>query len=203
MAAPIVNNNSIEKTGFCLTSDGFYYYGEQYKYDDVIQTEYVKSIYQRSHVGIGVTSSSTSVGFTILMKTGQIVKIIEQISWKTDKCEPEKAESFFNIISQKTLRNRALIYDKQVKEQGCFEYSGWNFFPKDKKIVDTKRNETYFINETTFSREYGVVHVSRRNEGLGSKFLKKVVGGGRSISTIRDTDVFFALLKHYFNLAWS
>jgi hypothetical protein len=83
--------------------------------------------------------------------------------------------------------------------KGFFEYSGWFFYPKERKIVEAQKNREYQIDSIRLVKSYGWIRVERMKESLGDK-LKKKITGNIGINTILDTDVFYSLLKHFFNL---
>ncbi len=204
MVAPLANKNSLEKTGFKLANDGFVYHGSSYKFDNVIQTKYIRTVFQRKQPGFGVLSTLHGIAFELLMNTGQEIKVIDQPTWTSGNtlADVEHVQKIFDEISQKSWNIRVQKYENQIKERGYYSYAGWDFYPKEKKIFHVKTNKPYFINTTNFSREFGFVHVASKDEGIGAKLLKKVVGS-RGIDTIIDTDVFFALFKHYFGIQWN
>ncbi|GAB6268834.1 MAG: hypothetical protein STSR0002_15760 [Smithella sp.] len=204
MVAPLRNKNSLEQTGFQLTDNGFIFYGSSYKYDDVVETKFVKSVFEVKQVGLGIIGRSTSISFKLLMNTGEIIQLTEQPTLISNNSlsDVERVQNIFNAISQKTWNNRVKKYEKQIQERGFFNYCGWNFYPQQKKVVDVEENRTYFANSTNFLKEYDIITVVSKDEGIGSKLLRKIGYKPRIINTITDTDVFFALLKHYFNLQW-
>ena len=88
-----------------------------------------------------------------------------------------------------------------MNEVGYYEYNGWRLYPKQRKIQDLKNNKYFDLNSVNLLKGYGFITVKEKNEGLGSKLFKSLVGGEVGIGTLIDTDVFFALLKHYFGIS--
>ena len=94
-------------------------------------------------------------------------------------------------------------FPRQVNDAGYYEYNGWRFYPQQRKIQHLKNNRYYDLSSINLLKSYGFVAVKEKNEGLGSKLFKSLVGNQVGIGTLIDTDVFFALLKHYFGISWS
>jgi len=60
----------------------------------------------------------------------------------------------------------------------------------------------YASQTSKFMRSFGFIEVISEVDGPGARLSQKIKGRV-GIGTLQDTDVFFALLKHYFNLTWS
>lgn len=204
MVAAFTKKNTLEQTGFKLTAEGFVHRGINYKFDEVTETGIYRSVFEHKYVAMGMSTFHHSVSILFVMKSGENVQITEQPTLLHDSTENkvEFIENAFNIISNRTFQNRSQKYVKQIEENGFFEYANWHFYPEQQKIIDVEKKRAYPIKTTKFLKQYGFISVVNQADGFGEKIIRKI-NGDRGISTIRDTDVFFALLKHFFNLAWN
>lgn len=195
MVAPLRKKNSLEQTGFQLTETGFIYYGMQYKFDDVVETRIIKMV---------SSEYDYSISIILVMNTGITIQVTEQPTWTSNSKinNVQHIDEMFHRVSKKTWENRVNKYIRQVKELGYFDYCGWRFYPNQQKIVDIEKDRAYQINSTKFLRSYGYITVASMEVGLGAKILRRIIDKPRVINTIIDTDVFFALLKHYFHMQW-
>lgn len=204
MVAALKKKYTLAKTGFQLTDTGFLYQGTPYLFDDVVGTRIVRRVLETKYVTGDSLSKDHSIGVVFIMKSGDLLQIIEQPTWTSgSKLDNVKTiEEMFETVSRKTWDQRVNKYTRQVSELGYFDYSGWHLYPKEQKIVDIEKGQTYLISETTFSKGYGFIAVRKKDEGIGQKLLRKIVTSERGINTLQDTDVFFALFKQYFKLQW-
>ena len=204
MVAPLKKKHTLAQTGFQLTDTGFLYQGTPYRFADVIETKRFRSVLETKFVTGDSISKDHSISVVFVMNSGVNIQLTEQPTWtsgsKVDNVE--QIEQIFETVSRKTWENRIGKYTRQVDELGYFDYGGWRLYPKRLQIVDIEKAETYDILETTFSKRYGFIALTKKNAGIGSRLLRKMITGERGISTLVDTDVFFALLKHYFRLEW-
>jgi hypothetical protein len=200
MVAPLFKKNSLEQTSFELTESGFLYKGKNYYFKDVIEASRLRHVLETKFVMVG-SDYTHGISILFLMNSGEKVQLTESPTWfsnsKIDKIE--KIEKIFALVSEKTFQNRAKKYLDQVESKGFFEYSGWFFYPKERKIVEAQKNREYQIDSIRLVKSYGWIRVERMKESLGDK-LKKKITGNIGINTILDTDVFYSLLKHFFNL---
>jgi len=203
MVAASKKKNTLEQTGFALTDDGFTYCNKSYRFLDVIETRILRSVLEHKVILVG-SEYHHSVSIMIGVKSGELLQVTEQPTWLSDSKlnSVEHVENLFSVISQKSWDNRVRKYTKQVNDVGCYEYNGWRFYPQQRKFHDTKSNKFYELSSVNLLKRYGFVAVKPKNEGLGSKFIRSLAGGQVGIGTLIDTDVFFALLKHFFDISW-
>ncbi|MEY3785804.1 MAG: hypothetical protein RLZ75_9 [Pseudomonadota bacterium] len=203
MAAPLFKKNTLEQTGFKLLNDGFIYSGINYKFEDVLVTGAYRSTLETKHLMIG-SDFTHSISIIFKMQTGETVQVTEQPTWLSNsKLEKvEQIQNIFNIVSEKTFQNRVNKYLTQVEKQGFFEYAGWLFYPEQKKIIDNIKKRAYSIKTTTLLKGYGYIQVKSEADGIGTKINNYLISGYPVISTLENTDVFFALLKHFFDFEW-
>jgi hypothetical protein len=205
MAAPLKKKNTLEQTGFELVEDGFIYQNKIYKFTDVIETRIFRSILEQKVVFVG-SDYHHSVSVVIGVKSGEILQITEQPTWLSNSklSSVEYIENAFAVISQKSWDNRIVKYTKNLDDLGYFEYNGWRFYTKQRKIQNIHYNKYYDLSSINFGKRYGFITVKEKIEGIGSKLIKKLVGGREvGIGTLIDTDVFFYLLKQYFGVYWA
>ena len=204
MVAAFKKKNTLEQTGFALTDDGFTYCNKSYRFDDVIETRILRSVLEHKVILVG-SDYHHSVSIMIGVKSGELLQVTEQPTWLSDSklSSVEHVENIFSVISQKSWDNRVQKYTRQVNDVGYYEYSGWRFYPNQRKIQEIKNKKYYALNSVNFLKSYGFIAVKEKNESLGSKLIKSLVGGQVGIVTLVDTDVFFSLLKHFFGMSWS
>ncbi|MCI5115544.1 MAG: hypothetical protein D3921_14005 [Candidatus Electrothrix sp. AW1] len=201
MVAPLKKKNTLEQTGFTLTEEGFTYKGISYHLNDVVEAKIFRHRLETKQIGIG-SYFTHSISVIFSMKTGENVQLTEQPTFFSNSklSKVERIQEIFNVISEKTFKNRLQKYLIQLENQGYFEYSGWHFDPEHSKIINTKTKRAYLINEVKLMKSYGFIEVVESN-GIGSK-IRRNIKGKVGINTLGDGDVFFALLKHLFGLSW-
>lgn len=204
MVAAFKKKNTLEQTGFSLTDAGFTYNNKIYRFEDVIETRIIRSVLEHRVILVG-SEYHHSISIMIAIKSGELLQVTEQPTWLSDSklSSVEHVENLFSVIAQKSWDNRVLKYTKNIDDLGYFEYNGWRFYTQQRKIQDIKNNKYYDLSSVNFLKSYGFIQVKEKNEGLGSKLIKSLVGGQVGIGTLIDTDVFFALLKHFFDVSWS
>jgi len=204
MVAALKKKNTLKQTEFALTDGGFTYCNKIYRFEDVIETRIARSVLEHKIILVG-SDYHHSISIMIGIKTGEMLQVTEQPTWLSDSklSSVEYVENLFSVISQKSWDNRVQKYTNQVNDFGYYEYNGWRLYPTHRKIQCLKNNKYYNLNSVTFLKSYGFIAVEEKNEGIGSKLIKSIVGGQVGIGTLIDTDVFFALLKHFFGISWS
>ena len=198
MVSALSKKNTLEQTAFRLTDSGFIYRGKQYDFEDVIEASRFRQVLQTKVVMVG-SDYTHGISILFVMTSGDRIQLTEQPTWlsnsKIDKIE--EIEKIFAIVSEKTFQNRAKKYLAQVEGNGFFEYAGWHFFPKERKILECEKNRAYPIDSIRLLKSYGFVQVVKKEESFGDKITKKLrrtVG----INTIRNTDVFFCSFRAFF-----
>lgn len=203
MVAAFKKKNTLEQTGFSLIDDGFTYCNKIYRFEDVVETRIARSVLEHKVILVG-SEYHHSVSVVIGVNSGELLQVTEQPTWLSNSklSSVEYVEKIFAIISQNSWDNRVLKYTKNLDAFGYFEYNGWRFYVKQRRIQNINSNKYYDLNSVNLLKSYGFIAVKEINEGLGTKFFKSLVGGQVGIGTMLDTDVFFALLKHFFNISW-
>ena len=204
MVAAFKKKNTIEETGFNLVAEGFTYRNRQYKFEDVIETRIFRSVLEHKVVLVG-SDYHHSISVMFLTKSGEELQVTEQPTWLSNSkiSSIEHVEKIFSIISQKTWDTRVKKYTSQVAELGFFVYGGWRIYPTERRLMLLKNSKFFDFSDVNFGKKYGFVTVTEKSRGFGAQLLGKIVNTEVGISTIADTDVFFALLKHYFNISWN
>lgn len=204
MVAAFKKKNTLEQTGFSLTDDGFTHCNKFYRFDDVIETRIFRSVLEHKVILVG-SDYHHSVSIMIRVKSGELLQVTEQPTWLSNSklSSVEHVESLFSVISQKSWDHRVQKYTRQVNDVGYYEYNRWRFYPNQRKIQYLENNKYYDLNSVNFLKSYGFIAVNEKNASLSSKLIKNLVGGQVGIGTVIDTDVFFALLKHFFGISWS
>jgi hypothetical protein len=209
MIAPLFQKNSLEQTQFELREVGFVYKGRSYTFDDVIETRSYRVTHQTHHVPAGFTSEhDPAIGVVLVLKDGERIQITEQSTLLSSSKQErvDRLQHAFDKVCAKTFKQRTQKYVNQVSAHGYFEYSGWRFTPAQRKLTEVATGRAHSVEQLSFMRRYGFIELVPTGEGLAAKLLRKskTEWSGRlfGIETLTDTDVFFALLKHYFQLAW-
>lgn len=204
MCAALTKKNTLKQTGFDVDNLGLKYRNKHYRFDDVVGIKIVRHVLETKVIGVG-SEFDHSISIIILVKSGEHIQVTEQPTWLSNSKlnSVEHIERMFSVIAQKSWNNRLNKYIEQVKNNGYYEYDGWRFYTQKMKIQDLANNKTYDLNATTLSRYPTYLVVKEKNEGLGIKIFKSLVGKEVIIGTMLDTDVFFTLFKHYFKRSWS
>lgn len=204
MVAAFKKKNTLEITGFALVNDGFIYRNKVYRFDEVIETRIIRSVLEHKVILVG-SDYHHSVSIIIGIKSGEMLQITEQPTWLSDSklSSVEHVENLFSVISQKSWDNRVNKYTQHINDRGYFEYNGWYFYIKQRKIQNINDNKYYDLSSVNLLKSYGFIAVKEKSEGITSKIIKALAGGQVGIGTLIDTDVFFVLLKHYFGISWA
>lgn len=204
MVAPLRNKNSVSQNGFALIPGGFTHTGRNYRFEDVEETRIYRTALEHKVILVG-SSYHYAISVIFGMKNGENIQVTEQPTWTSDSDDNiiAKIEQAFAEISKQSWNTRVKKYQDQVAERGFYEYNGWRFYPKERKLQDLSSKKYYFLDSTELGKSYGFISVKDRNEGIGAKLFKMMSSNAVGIGTLIDTDVFFALLKHHFGLSWN
>lgn len=204
MVAALKPKNTVKQHGFALVPGGFTHGGRVHRFEDVLETRVMRSVLQHKVVLVG-SSYHYSISVMFVMRNGENLQVTEMPTWtsESDNSVIDDIERAFAEISKASWNNRVAKYQRQVDERGFFEYNGWRFYPKVRRLHNLANNKYYDLDSCALGKSYGFISVKDRNEGLGSKLFRQIAGKQEGIGTLIDTDVFFALLKHYFGLQWS
>ena len=209
MIAPLFKKNTLEQTQFEVLPTGFRYRGLTYEFSDVVETKSYRVVHQTKHIPMGVTTShDPAMSFLLLMKDGEQVQVTEQSTLTSSSSQSRvwQLQKAYDEICAKSFDQRVKKYTDQVEASGFFEYNGWRFFPQQRKVVDTASKKAHAVTENQFLRHYGFIEVVPKQESFGSKLLRKskqeLSGNLYGFGTLVDSDVFFALLAHYFQMRW-
>lgn len=202
--AALTKKNTLKQTGFEVNNLGFKYRDKYYKFDDVIGVKILRHVLEHKVILVG-SEFHYSISIMILVKSGDHIQVTEQPTWLSNSkiSSVEHIENQFSIIAQKSWNNRISKYTEQVKSNGYYEYDGWCFYPKQRQIKHLAKGKIYDLNSITLLKTPTYIVVEEKNEGIGSKFIRNMIGKEIAIGTLVDPDVFFTLLKHFFNLSWA
>lgn len=204
MAAPLRKKNTLEQTGFALTTRGIKYCEKFFSFEDVIETRAVRQVLEQRTVLVNSTFHY-SISIVMITKSGEMLQVTEQPTVFSDSklSKVEYIEDLFKEISRKTWDTRLKKYINQVNEKGFFEYDNWRFYTNQKVIQDLKSDKVYPIETTELVKQPHSILVQEKNMGIGMKLMKSFVGKPQQITTMTDPDIFFFILRHYFGLVWS
>ena len=202
MVAAIFKKNTLEKTQFSLNEYGFSYCGLNYSFEDVVGILIYRQVLETKVVLVG-SDFDHSISTVFNMRSGERVQLTEQPTWLgSSRLEKvEKIQKIFEVVAAKTFQSRVSKFVSQIQAKGFYEYAGWRFFPSHKKIVNFQTKHAYSTQTAKFSKSYGFVQVEGESDSVGDKIARRFKGAV-GIGTLSDTDVFFALFKHYFGIAW-
>jgi len=191
MVAPLKKKNTLSQTGFKLTDSGIFYKGIEYDFNQIAEASRHRHRLETKVLLVG-SDYTHSISILFKMFTGEQVQLTEQ---------PTMFSSSKEENVEKTFKNRVKKYLEQIDQRGFFEYSGWHFYPKQNEIINYSKGDKYKIEDIRMLKSYGFIEIKNKNEDLGQK-LRHKIKGSIGINTVTNTDVFFALLKHCFNLEW-
>ena len=202
MAALFKKKNTLEQTSFKLTASGFLYSGVAYAFDDVIDVVRIRQRLETKVLFVG-SDYTHEISVRFEMASGEKLQLTEQSTlFSGSKVgNVNKIEYISNVICEKSFHNRIMRYIEQVEKRGFYEYSGWHFYPQKREIVDYSNNRKYHIDDIKMLKRYGFIEIKNRQENIGEKFSQQFKGTV-GINTLKNTDVFFTLLKHFFRLEW-
>jgi len=202
--AALTKKNTLKQTGFEVNNIGFKYRDKHYRFDDVVGVKIARQVLEHKVVLVG-SDFHHSISIMVLVKSGEHIQVTEQPTWLSDSkiSSVEHIENQFSIIANKSWNNRLNKYVDQVKDSGYYEYSGWRFYPQQKKIKDLTKDKTYDLDSIVLSKTPTYIIVKKKNEGIASIFIRNMIGKDVIIGTLTDPDVFFTLLKHFFDISWS
>lgn len=203
MVSPLVSKNTLEQTGFALTTTGMKYHGNFYDFDQVVETRAVRQVVEQRNVLVN-SKYHYAISIVMVLKSGLILQVTEQPTMFSDSSQNkvEYIEDLYKEISNRTWDARIAKYINQVNEKSFFEYAGWRFYTKSKTIEDLKSGKKYALDLIDLLKNADCLIVQERNNGFGMKLLKSFTFKPISIITMTDTDVLFFILRHYFDLEW-
>jgi hypothetical protein len=204
MLTPLINKNSLEKTGFQLTPTGFVVRGGTYSFNDVVS---VRS--SRIVPGARRADARPAITLTVSTSDGHKVNVAERPTWTSSSRRNlvDYLEGAFEEICEQTFDHRAQRYVDQVARLGFFDYAGWRFFPSQRSVLDMRTGASFAVSRTEFRQQNDSLQLVDRDEGEFRQWLRLAKEAllrkpSHTINTSEDTDVFHALLSHYFHLRW-
>jgi len=203
LVAAIFKKNTLEQTNFELLVDGFIYAGLTYSFSEVDEIRSLRRVLETKTLLVG-SDCDHSISVVFGMKSGEQIQLTEQSTW-TGKSSAEKVkaiEEIYSEVARRTFESRMKKYLVQIRDSGYFVYSGWHFFPAQRKIVNMGSRRAYSTQTSKLLKSNGFIEVVSETDGLGEK-LRRKVSGPVGFGTLIDSDVFFALLRHNFGLAWN
>jgi len=203
MVAAFRKKNTVEQTFFHFNENFFNYFSNQYLYEDINEIRIARSKFELRVIGVG-SDYSYAIAIEIKMNNYEILKITEQPTFfsKEDQSKIKYIEDFIAIALKKSLRNRLKKYTDQVELNKYFSYSDWFFYVEDRVLFDKKNNKKYQINSINIFKHYGALEIKQKNNSFVNELLQNTFGKPIVIDTLTDTDMFFTLLKHYFQISW-
>ena len=180
---------------------GVSYKGRFLSFDDVVEVAIFR---QRLELRTVLVGSDFKHAISVLfgMRSGEQVRLTESpTAFSSGHPENvEKIQRIFDIVARESFQGRVRKYVAQLEAAGYYEYSGWRFYPAERKLISSK-GRACPLADVTLLKSYGFIEVRLS----APTFLERVqisMSSPAGINTIKDTDVFYALLNHYFGLKW-
>jgi hypothetical protein len=204
MLPALINKNSLEKTGFQLTPTGFVVRGGEYSFRDVVSVRSTRVV-----PGVSEAAAKPAITLTVSTSDGHKVNVAERPTWTSSSRRNlvDYLEGAFEEICEQTFDHRAQRYVDQVARLGFFDYAGWRFFPSQRSVLDMRTGASFAVSRTEFRQQNDSLQLVDRDEGEFRQWLRLAKEAllrkpSHTINTSEDTDVFHALLSHYFHLRW-
>jgi len=189
---------------FLLTADGFEYKGAQHAYDEIAEIFFqrVKTSQQLNFKEIGVADSAY---LKLALKNHKEIELSVDESGlfmgfnKNKYAELGYLAGVYQRLSKLSFQSRVEQYVSQLESTGHFTYSKCLFNPQRQSI--TTKGTEYSVAACRLLKHNGYIVIERSNPSAMDKL--KAIWEPPQFNTQTNTDVIFALLKHYFNLSWT
>ena len=203
MVAPFKKKHTVEQNFFRFNEASFNFATKEFSYTEINEIRIARSRFELKTIGVG-SDYSYSIALELTMKNLEKLKLIEQPTFFSNENinNIKYIESFLDNALKKSWENRVNKYIEQVNKNKCFTYANWIFHTIDKEFYDSLNNKKYSLESVQFFKNFGSLVIKEKNESLLSKFSKITFGKQIFIDTLTNTDVFYALLKHYYNISW-
>lgn len=123
------------------------------------------------------------------------------LGWTKNKEEDFKnLRELYTYLSKATLQKRIAYSIKQVEREGFFNWGGWKFFPKEKKIVIS--GHEFPLSEYTPIRRGSEISLQLKRKLTLKEKMKDFFKTEYLLDTSVNSDVIFTLLSHYMGLRW-
>ena len=203
MVAPLKKKHTIEQNFFRFNDVCFNFSTNEFSYTEISEIRFVRSRFELKTIGVG-SDYSYSIAVEITMNNNEKLKLIEQPTFfSNEKIENIKyIEEFLKNALSKSWDNRVKKYIEQVDRNKFFTYANWIFYINERELHDSQNRKKYSLNSVQLFKNYGSLVIKEKNESFATKFAKITLGKQIFIDTLTNTDVFYALLSHYYNLNW-
>lgn len=187
-----------------ISSNEFVHKGRHYALADVAHV-LLERVSTTQKMNFSTVGTSHSASLVVTLKNGKrLSTFIDEatfiLGWNKDKSkELEYLLTMYQTIAQKTFEQRLQPYLDQLSELGYFVHDNCLFYPIENKIVFNNRD--YDLSQYRLYRYPCEIVIGR----MGSNgHIKKdfALRKAPKFNTQTDPDVVFALLRHYFNIAW-
>lgn len=145
-----------------------------------------------------------SVGLLIEFMNGDQLYFREKPGWilTSSQHKINGIVELYEHLARVTYENRLNAYLRELELRSYFGYAGYRFYAADRSIRVGDRKFT--SDNTEFLRYYNYIELKPKQEGLLRKAQLRLWGGKvQSIDVLTDTDVFLALLAHFYGLRWN
>lgn len=177
-----------------LREDGFSFKGDFHKFDDIMHLDFYWKKTQVSYNFAKMPTYDTAI-LSVEKDNEKIVKI--KLEGSEEQCN--KIFYIYSLLSEKTFVKRYNLYINEMDKNGYFIYDGKYFFPNGKVLSPNK--EEYNIKDNPIREPFKLTLSKPKNKF--KQFIESAWGGvDLYISTSKDQDVFFTLLKTLYNLRW-
>lgn len=203
----ITNKNSLLKTKFSISDDGFSYRGQHYLFDEVLSLTRFARNTLTTFVAAG-QQTTHEISIRIQLMSGEMLLVSEKTTlFHESKIDiATKINEYFNHLEQNTLDFRLQRYNDQIEKKGSFNLGKYTISTKDRTITSHKTNVTFKIADLSFSRRYGSIIFQPKNYAptLFIKLMRHFFGRYQpdELFTLKDEDIIFDLLRVHCGIAW-
>ena len=203
----ITNKNSLLKTKFSISDDGFSYRGQHYLFDEVLSLTRFARNTLTTVVAVG-QQTTHEISVRIQLMSGEMLLVSEKTTlFHESKIDiATKINEYFKRLEQNTFDSRLKRYNEQIKNKEGFDLGNYTISTKDLTITSHKKNVTFKIADLSFSRQYGLIVFQPKNytPTLLIKLMRHFFGRYQpdKIFTLKDEDIVFHLLRVYCGVSW-
>lgn len=185
---------------FFLDNDAFFVKGERFSYKDVTETEFYY-VQTQKRLNLGASGIDHNVEIKLFLnsrskpikiKTGPQYITLHGLSF--GKESTESVISKFNEISSRTFNQRVEKYLQSLDQYGYFFYDGKKIFLNG-DVVSEKWKANFYQDKPWLKSPFVVFYEKRPGRLLRSSIRYE-------IQTLRDSDVFFALMNRFYKMSW-
>lgn len=205
MSKILPQKNSIKRTGFKLTDNGFHYKGQHLDFDEVVAiSRHAQTI--NYHVPVVGSEKTNEIAISMKIADGRSLVVSEQsTSFYTAKQENvHLIEQAYITILHSSFANRISPFEKKIAQSNTFNWGNFVFDVNEKTIQCCKTKECFNRSDLIFFQRYGAILFKPKHEKLSfmTKFMRHFFGARKpnTLATIVNGDILYYLLDRYFDV---